>query len=94
MRSMINPKREAQIYKGGCMKSWTDLMEEATELHKKNAGLLADRYRIYRATVNALNNLEKIVPIEPRAEYHVDSATDELMKVVGICIPTENDIPY
>ncbi|GEM_PF-4309845 len=68
------------------MKSWTDLMEEATELHKKNAGLLADRFRIYRMAVNVLNNLEKIAPIEPR-EHHIDSAMDEAMKIVNICIP-------
>lgn len=80
------------------MKSWSDLMEEATELTKKNAGLLADRFTIYRIVVNALSNLEKIVPIEPRAEYHVDSATDELMKIVEICMPscgvTPGDVPY
>jgi len=83
---MINPKREAQIYKGDCMKSWSDLMEEATELTKKNAGLLADKFRIYRLAVNVLNNLEKIAPIEPR-EYHIDSAMDDANKIVNICIP-------
>jgi len=86
MRSMINPKREAQIYKGGCMKSWNDLMEESTELTKKNAGLLADRFRIYRLAVNVLNNLEKIAPIEPR-DYNADSAMDDAMKIVNICLP-------
>ena len=47
------------------MKSWTELLEESAELSKKNAGLLADKFRVYRIAVNVLNNLEKIVPIDP-----------------------------
>jgi len=84
---MRNAKCKVQNYKGDNMKSWSNLMEEASELTKKNAGMLADKFTIYRIAVNALSNLEKIVPIEPCAEYHVDSATDELMKIVDICMP-------
>lgn len=93
MRSMRNPEREPQVYKGSCMKSWTDLMEESSEMHKKCAGLRADMWRIHRITVNIFNNLEKIVPIEPRAEYHVDAAMDEARKILNICVPP-SDIPY
>jgi len=83
---MQSAKCKVQNYKGDNMKSWTDLMEEATELTKKNAGLMADRFRIYRLAVSVLNNLEKITPIEP-GEYRMDSATDDAMKIVNICMP-------
>jgi hypothetical protein len=76
-------------YKGNPEKSWNDLMEEATGLMKKNAGLLSDRYRIYRAVVNVMQHIEKITPIEPRVEQLIDLAKDELLKIVSICIPQE-----
>jgi hypothetical protein len=79
-------------------KSWSEILEESADLSKKNAGLRADKFRIHRMAVNVLNNLEKIVPIEPRAEYHVDAAMDEVMKIVNVCMPTgdirPDDVPY